>query len=146
MVSNWTCASAGPDQRRHAAGLGVEEPLQRRHAGRRPGVAAAARSGALPGRVPPIQFWLRRNSPGYLPLPAAAREQHRVDLAEQAVATAGSRRAAAQPVLEGGDVVRDLDHVVDRNARRLSSSNSSRSESDDCVPSICDESTASLRT
>ncbi len=26
-------------------------------------------NGALPGRVPPIQFWVSRNSPGCFPLP-----------------------------------------------------------------------------
>ena len=49
-------------------------------------------------------------------------------------------------VVHRRDVVRRLLDVVERDARGRSFSKSSRSESDDCVPSICEESTASLRT
>jgi len=49
----------------------------------------------------------------------AARKQHAVDLADEVI---GERKASPQardPVLESRDVVRDLDHVIERHARRF---------------------------
>ena len=73
---------------------------------------------ALPGLVPPIQFCERRNSPGCLSAPRAPREQHAVDLAEQAVREREAFAEAREAVFEGGHVARHFDHVVERGAGR----------------------------
>ncbi len=118
MVSNWTCASPArtttgspsPSSWRkrsscaHAVG---HRGVRRRHEDR---VARAAAADPVL-RAPEL--------PRILAAAAPAREQHVVDLADQAV---GERKALAQPsqpVLERGDVVRDLDHVVERHPGRL---------------------------
>jgi hypothetical protein len=58
----------GFDERRQAVVRGMVEALERGHA-----MLDVLRRGgtklAVPGRVPPIQFWLRRNSPGCLSAP-----------------------------------------------------------------------------
>ena len=98
MVSNWTWASA--------ALTSTGRSVVSRRAGSAPASAmqsATACGGggtkaALPGRVPPIQFWLRRNSPGSLSLPRPLGEQLGVHLADQARCTAGSPpRSRARP-------------------------------------------------
>ena len=72
-------------------------------------------NAAVPGRVPPIQFWLRRNSPGSLSSTAPALQQHAMDFAHQPQA---ERKAAPQPlkhVIHGRNVVRHLGHILDRD-------------------------------
>ena len=49
-------------------------------------VGGGGTNRALPGRVPPSQFWVRRNSPGAFVAAAYAGHQPCVDLAQQAVA------------------------------------------------------------
>jgi len=82
-------------------------------------VAGAGTKRALPGRVPPSQFWLRRNSPGALS-PPRARHQQLADLAQQPVA---ERELAGldplEPVAHRGDVIGRLLDVVERHSGRL---------------------------
>ena len=74
---------------------------------------------ALPGRVPPIQFCERRNSPGSLSAPRPRESSSpcisRISRLESGKPLAQAREA----VLQRGDVVRDLDDVVERHAGRL---------------------------
>ena len=71
---------------------------------------------ALPGRVPPIQFCVRRNSPGAFSPPRPAAMSRAVHLADQAQRE-GQGVEPPQPVHHGVDVARHLTHVVEGGAR-----------------------------
>jgi hypothetical protein len=73
-------------------------------------------------------------------------EQYAVDLSDQAVGEREAPPQALQAVAKGRDVVRDLHDIVQRAPGASSISCRRRSDRDDWVPSILDDSTASLRT
>ncbi len=115
MVSNWTWASAALTARA-GGGRRRGESARARPCRPRRVRAAAARSGRCRGGCRRSSSAMRRNSPGCLSLPRPLASSSRVHLAQQAV---GERKALAQPrhaVLEGGDVVGDFHHVVERHA------------------------------
>ena len=117
MVSNWTWASAALMSTGGVAVV-VQEPLQVGDAVGH-GDGGGGTKTALPGRVPPIQFWLRRNSPGSLSLPRPRASSSawisRIRRTQSGKAAAQARQA----VVERRDVARDLDDVVEGHAGRL---------------------------
>ena len=118
----------------------------------RPGSPELVRGGggtntALPGRRAADPVLAAAELAGRLVGAAPMPEQDRVDLPDQPQATAGSRRAAARsPCSAPPHSWRPRSTSSSGTPGASSTSNSRRSDSEDCVPSICEESTASLRT
>ena len=98
--------------------LRMEETLERRHAPGHLGVRGRHEDGV--SRAGPSDPVLREPelAGGSFAAPPA-RHQHAVDLADQAVRQRKPLPQPAQTVFEGGHVVRDFAHVVERNPRRL---------------------------
>ena len=70
-----------------------------------------------------------------------------MDLAQQAVGQREAFPQAAQATLKRSYVVRDFDHIIEGDTGRLLQLEEQQvGQCDDCVPSIWEESTASLRT
>ena len=146
MVSNCTCASAALI----SGGVGSGSSFRKRSKSRRQSASSLAGGGtntALPGRVPPIQTCERRNSPGVLP--RAAPDAPAAPRASRAAAACDSGkppRSRFRPCSSAA-TQRLTSRASSTGTPGCSSiSYSSRSASDDCVPSICEDSTASLRT
>ena len=104
-----------PDEDGEPVVSGVQEALERRHAVGHGGVGRRHEDGvAGPGPADPV---LRAAEfAGGLGAAASRRQQDGVHLADQAVRQREALAQAPQAVLEGGDVVRDFDDVIQRNA------------------------------
>ena len=108
----------GAHQDRQPVIVGMQETLERRHAIGHGGVWRRDESGvAGAGAADPV---LRAAElAGVLAAAPSARKQDGVDLTNEAVRERKAFPQSGEPMFQSRDVVRDLDDVVERHARRL---------------------------
>ena len=101
---------------------------------------------AVPGREPPIQFCERRNSPGDFVLPRP-RDSRTPCISRTRRFDSGNPSCRRRRPCSSAATQFETSTTSSSGTPGVSSdSKSRRSDSDDCVPSIWEESTASLRT
>jgi hypothetical protein len=130
--------------------LGVDEPFQRRERPPRR-CGGGGTNTALPGREPPIQFWLRRSSPGNFGAPRAPRDSRARVAVSTRIDKGGPVGSASLARAKCGASMVLQTSSTSALGRKGSGSPSvapkaNRSTRPACVPSICEEMTASLRT
>ena len=109
-------------------------------------VCGGGTNTAFPGRDPPIQFCERRNSPGSLPAPRPCASSTPWISRIRRFERGKPPRRRPRPCSRAPTQLETSTTSSNGTPGASSSSNSRRSDSDDCVPSICEESTASFRT
>lgn len=93
----------------------MNKQFQLTHAFHNP-VRRRRHKNGIAGLVPPIQFWLVRNSPGFLPSPRPFLSKTSVHLPDQPQRQGQAFPDLVQAVLHGGNVIADFRDIFQGNA------------------------------